>query len=270
LRLLLEQLAARAWPAAEAVAADGWLLRHTPTLTRRRSNSALPVGDAPDAGVVEEFYARRGRPALVQIAPAEVRSGLDQELARRGWTSEGPTDILTANAATVLARTERGVVAIAPALDASWVAVWAACEGRADAEAHADGVLARIEPATAYAIAADGAGVGLAVCERGWAGLFCVATAPHARRRGVAHAVVHALARWAAERGAQQIYLQVEADNAAAHSLYAGVGFSRSHGYHYRVAPTAQLSPSLRSAWSTSARTLLPAISRARSCWISR
>jgi arginase len=98
-------------------------------------------------------------------------------------------------------------------------------------------VLERIEPAAAYALAGADLGVGLAVCERGWAGLFCVATAAGARRRGIARGVVHALTRWAAERGARRIYLQVEAGNAPAHALYAGAGFRRSHGYHYRRAP---------------------------------
>jgi GNAT superfamily N-acetyltransferase len=159
-------------------------------------------------------------------------------LARCGWSTTGPTDVLTAPAASVLARTAPGDVTLAVRPDARWVATGAACEGRADGNAHARDVLGRIEPATAYTLAADGAGVGLAVCERGWAGLFCVATAPRARRRGVARAVVHVLTRWAAEHEAGRVYLQVEAANAAAHSLYAGVGFSRSHGYRYRVAPS--------------------------------
>ena len=107
-------------------------------------------------------------------------------------------------------------------------------------------MLERIEPASAYALAGEDLGVGLAVCERGWAGLFCVATAASARRRGIARNVVHALTRWAAARGARRIYLQVETANAPAHALYAGVGFRRSHGYHYRVGP--QGSRSLRSA----------------------
>jgi hypothetical protein len=50
-----------------------------------------------------------------------------------------------------------------------------ACEQRPDADEHAREVLSRIEPATAYALAAGDAGVGLAVCERGWAGLYRVA-----------------------------------------------------------------------------------------------
>jgi GNAT superfamily N-acetyltransferase len=235
---LVEELAARGWPAAEAVRVDGWLLRHTPSLTRRRSNSALPVGDAhADPALVEDFYARRGGRALVQVSPAEARTSLDAELDRRGWSSEGPTDVLVADTDAVLARTTPGDVALAARPDAGWVAAWAACEQRPDADEHAREVLARIEPATAYALAGADLGVGLAVCERGWAGLFCVATAASARRRGIAHGVVHALTRWAAERGAQRIYLQVEIANAPAHAFYAGAGFQRSHGYHYRVAP---------------------------------
>ena len=173
----------------------------------------------------------------MQVSPAEAWTSLDSELARRGWSSEGPTDVLVADTDAVLARTAPGEVALAARPDAQWVAAWAACEQRPDADAHARDVLERIEPAAAYALAGADLGVGLAVCERGWAGLFCVATAAGARRRGIARGVVHALTRWAAERGARRIYLQVEAANAPAHALYAGAGFRRSHGYHYRRAP---------------------------------
>jgi ribosomal protein S18 acetylase RimI-like enzyme len=235
---LVEEVAARAWPAAEALRVDGWLLRHTPSLTRRRSNSALPLGaGGRDLAIVEDFYARRGARALVQVSPAEEHMRLDAELARRGWSSGGATDVLVADAQAVLARTPRGDVALAERPDADWIAAWEACEQRADADEHARVVLEAIEPATAYARATDDLGVGLAVCERGWAGLFCVATAPSARGRGIAREVVHALARWAAERGARGLYLQVDSANAPAQALYARAGFRRSHGYHYRAAP---------------------------------
>jgi len=162
---------------------------------------------------------------------------LAHELARRGWSTEGATDVLLAAASTVLTRTAAAEVAIVPRPDARWVTTWAECESRPDAGEHAREVLARIEPETGYALAPGGLGVGLAVCERGWAGLYCVATAPDARRRGVARAVLHALTRWATQRGAQRVYLQVESDNGPAHALYASAGFARSHTYHYRVAP---------------------------------
>jgi GNAT superfamily N-acetyltransferase len=173
----------------------------------------------------------------VQVAPAEHHARLDSVLARRGWSVEGATDVLVAPVDDVLEGMRPGAVGLRWRADAEWIGAWAACEGRADAHEHRRQVLARIEPAAAYALARDGAGVGLCVRERGWAGLFSIATAPHARGRGVAQAVVHALARWAAAGGAQRIYLQVEAGNAPAHALYARAGFTRSHGYHYRLAP---------------------------------
>ncbi len=45
------------------------------------------------------------------------------------------------------------------------------------------------------------------------------------------------VADWARSRGAASTYLQVQGDNAAARALYAGVGFTVHHAYHYRVAP---------------------------------
>jgi hypothetical protein len=50
-------------------------------------------------------------------------------------------------------------------------------------------------------------------------------------------AVLRALARWSREQGADGLYLQVECDNAPAQALYASMGFERSHGCHFRVAP---------------------------------
>jgi GNAT superfamily N-acetyltransferase len=236
--LLVEELAARAWPAAETLRVDGWLLRHTPSLTRRRSNSALPLGDAGgELSVVEDFYAGRGARPRVQVSPAEERAGLDAELARRGWSRDGPTDVLVAGVDAVLARTQPGALALVERPDPGWVAAWAACEERRDADEHARAVLARIEPAAAYARTADDLGVGLAICERGWAGLFCVATVAGARGRGIAGHVVHGLAQWAAGRGATGLYAQVEAGNAPAQSLWSRTGFRRAYGYHYRVAP---------------------------------
>ena len=124
-------------------------------------------------------------------------------------------------------------------MDARWLDAWIAAEGRADAHETYVHVLQWIPPPAGFAVAhIEGrrAGVGLAVCERGWSGVFCMAVDPAARRRGVARAVLRALAEWSRARGARGLYLQVECDNAAAQALYASMGFTRSHGYHFRVA----------------------------------
>ena len=47
--------------------------------------------------------------------------------------------------------------------------------------------------------------------------------------------VLNALAEWCRERGAENLYLQVEEKNAAAQALHEGAGFRRLYNYHYRV-----------------------------------
>jgi N-acetylglutamate synthase len=117
-----------------------------------------------------------------------------------------------------------------------WLAAWTAIEARPDAAATTQLVLARIGPQGGYLTAThdrDVLGVGMLVVERGWAGVFCMATRPQDRRRGVATAVLQHAATWAADQGAQQLYLQVEEHNLPAVRLYSRLGFQPSH--HYRV-----------------------------------
>jgi N-acetylglutamate synthase len=252
---LIERLAANAWPAANVQLLDGWLLRHTPGIARRRSNSALPPSGEALAGrgeilnEVERFYADRGQPAVVQVSPAELHGRLDRRLAARGYRRQAPTVVL----ATPIDRVPSAppadpglAVSVAGTATPGWLAAWAAIEGRPDAAATRL-VLARIGPPAGFLAATrDGevVGVGLVVVERGWAGLFCMATRPEDRRRGVASAVARRAAGWAAGRGARQLYLQVEEDNQPALRLYGRLGFRPSHRYHYRVTPAA--APSAR------------------------
>jgi ribosomal protein S18 acetylase RimI-like enzyme len=239
---LLEELAARAWPALETERGDGWLLRRTPSVRRRRLNSALPLGsDRATIGEVERFYRDRAMTPRVQVAPAEELGALDAELAARGWHADGPTDILFAACDDVLGLSVADVaVSLRPAVDPEWLDAWIAAEGRPDARETYVGVLQRIPSPAGFAVArveGRAAGVGLAVCERGWSGVFCMAVDPVSRRRGVARAVLRALAEWSRAQGARRLYLQVECDNAPAQALYASMGFARSHGYHFRAAP---------------------------------
>ncbi|MEU7989464.1 hypothetical protein AB0B56_31820 [Streptosporangium canum] len=56
----IERCAANAWPARHIEERDGWLLRHTPGVNRRRSNSALPLtGATPSIPALEAFYTAR-------------------------------------------------------------------------------------------------------------------------------------------------------------------------------------------------------------------
>ncbi|MEV5893335.1 GNAT family N-acetyltransferase [Nonomuraea fuscirosea] len=229
----IERRAAAAWPAGQAEERDGWLLRHTPGVNRKRSNSALPLATAsPSVAALEAFYAERGLPAIVQVSPAEQHAELDAALAARGYTRTGETLVMTADAETVIAAaTKNEVGGVERVADRGrWPALFEAVTGEADSMP----VIRRIEPETMLLVAGDGAGLGLAVMDDGWTGVFCMATHPARRRAGVAGAVMAELARWSRERGAPRLYLQVEEDNHPARALYEGLGFTTSHRYHYR------------------------------------
>jgi N-acetylglutamate synthase len=250
---LVEQLAANAWPAARTQIVDGWLFRVTPTLPRRRSNSALPLMVAPARAathraaidLAEAFYRHHGQVAWVQVSPTELHQSLDRELERRGYERVMPIDVQLAPIPGPLAAIGAAAdltVSADPTVTDRWLRAQMRVEPRPAAAqaAEAEWVLGRICARTLFLTALDGddpVGVCLLVAERGWAGVFSMATHPGARRRRVASTLLRTGAAWAAERGARNLYLQVEPDNGAAQALYARAGFRRAYGYHYRAAP---------------------------------
>ncbi|GAA3345194.1 hypothetical protein GCM10020358_51310 [Amorphoplanes nipponensis] len=245
----VEAAAAAAWPAGRTDTAAGWLLRHTPGVPRRRSNSALPP--APDRHpertleAVEAFYTAAGLPVAVQVSPAGRHRALDAALAARGYRREAPTLVLVAPVGEVLVRTapaaDRGpgaAVTIGEAADEAWASTYRSVHATVDTSAVVERVLARVPSPAAFAraeVAGRGVATGLFVADGQWTGVFCMTTHPDHRRRGIARAILGAGARWAAARGCAGLYLQVEQDNVAAREVYARSGFAHSHDYHYRV-----------------------------------
>lgn len=244
-RLLIERYAAEAWPAAEAREEDGWLLRHTPGVPRRRSNSALPLtrGEALLTALsrVEDFYSTRGMPIAVQVAPAEEHTALDVLLAERGYRRDAATLVCVTPTGAVLTGTRPAVplgVTVVEHPTRQWLDAYVALDGHDNSHEAADQILSRIPGPAAYLSVEHGdrvVGMGLIVTAPGCAGVFCMATHPDHRRKGIATAILHVGARWAAARGAEELYLQVMDDNHAARQLYDRVGFRVSHTYHYRL-----------------------------------
>jgi GNAT superfamily N-acetyltransferase len=73
---------------------------------------------------------------------------------------------------------------------------------------------------------------GMAV-EGDWAGVFGMRTLAAHRRKGLARDILEALFATARQAGASRGYLQVEADNAPAVTLYEGFGFREAYRYRY-------------------------------------
>jgi GNAT superfamily N-acetyltransferase len=240
----LDALAARAWPADEVHEVEGWLLRRTEGVSRRRSNSLLAPSDPAHAArtvdLALETAAELDFPTTIQVAPAEVHARLDAVLEDRGMHASGPSLVLAGPLGGAGWRLDADArVALSP-LTGKWVAACAAVSELDGTRETAELVLSQLGDRARFATAVDGEGepiaVGIGVVEEGWLGLFSLGTTQQARRRGAASAIVTALERWASIRGARGTYLQVERDNTAAVSFYARRGFHIAHSYHYRSA----------------------------------
>jgi GNAT superfamily N-acetyltransferase len=240
----LERLAARAWPADEVEEVEGWLLRRTDRVNRRRSNSLLPPADPGHASRTVDLALAAAEeldfPVVVQVSPAESHLRLDDALDDRGMSFGGPSLVLAGRPRPASPGRSDVTIGLSP-LTHEWVEAWASVIGIAGTRETAELVLSQLGDRARFAVAVDArsqtpVAVGFGVVEERWLGLFSLATSAEARRRGIASALVDALEAWATTRGADRSYLQVEAGNAAALSFYAARGFHIAHSYHYRSA----------------------------------
>ena len=243
---LLDEIAANAWPATVQQQLEGWKLRAAGGLTRR-ANSVHTPGAIPRypnwLQEVSDFYARQGLPVRFQVSdgsPPELAPVLDQ----LGYTREAFTEVQVASAKAVAerARWSEGIsVKTAARLDESWLRAFMRVEEHDPARAEMyRAIMSAIGPQARFAQAVwrdETVGVGLAVSERGWTGLFNLATARDMRGRGIATSVISDLAHWSLEQGADRLYLQVTESNEVARTLYTRLGFSYLYGYHYRTEP---------------------------------
>lgn len=228
---------ARAWVPLESEPLGEWTLRAAGGFTRR-ANSVLPFGDPgttlDDAlARVTSWYARRGLPAYVQAATgaAGAQELLCAELEARGWVREVSAQVRVGGLAAVgdLAVEESMVsgVRLTRAPDEEWLARY----GRVKDPELARRVLTA-GPSVWFATV-PGRAIGRLVVDGRWAGFAAVEVDPEHRRRGLASAVMAALARRALEEGASAAWLQVESDNTGARALYEGMGFGTHHSYHH-------------------------------------
>lgn len=191
-----------------------WQLRFEPApvgRVRSRFNSCLAMGD-PRMPVIDAitqvagFYESRGRRPELQV---EVDSEVETVVSDLGWTPVTAKDSLHLLAS--LAQVRRRLPAPSEALPVT-----------------ADGP---------YLVVASPDARGAAGLDGDWLGLHGLFVAEHARRRGLARAVIAALLEAGAEQGARTVWLHVETSNAPAIALYESLGFAEHHRCRYYTAP---------------------------------
>jgi GNAT superfamily N-acetyltransferase len=244
--LRLEAVVALGWRAPDEQRLGGWLLRAAGGFTGR-ANSTLPLGppDRPLPEAVDEverwYRARDLRPCIVipHALPWPEGDPLEDLLVARGWPlRDGPGIVMTARSEPVTRLGGDARVVITDEADDAWRAGY----HYRDAPTHPMAAsLLMSAPFQRFAAipAEDGtvAAIGRVAVAEGWAGLTAMEVAPSHRRRGLATAIIGALARVAVEQGAADFSIQVDETNAAGRALYRHSGFTDRYRYHYRLAP---------------------------------
>ena len=238
----LARTTARAWQPVESELLGDWRLRAAGGFTRR-ANSVLPLGDpglplAEALGRVENWYRERGLSACVQAATGAegTQERLCADLEEHGWRREVTAEVRIGALAPVGdLDTDVSAVRTSREPDAAWLSRYQRFETPGP---HVLKVLGSGPSVWFASVPGDGpagvpAAIGRCVVDGRWAGFMAVEVAPEHRRRGLATAVMTALARTALAEGASAAWLQVETDNEGARALYDGMGFATHHRYHH-------------------------------------
>jgi GNAT superfamily N-acetyltransferase len=248
----LERVMATHWQAPDREPLGDWLLRAAGGFTGR-ANSALTVGDpglpVPEAiAAVTAWYAARRLPAAASVAgpsgpplpdvAAHARFG--EHFAAAGWRVLDSAGALVLTAALEPlqdagpARLPGGLTLdLAAEPDPGWLGRYRYRGQHLPPKARE---LLLSAPEQVFCSIRDGArtvAVARGSLGGGWAGVTAVEVDPDHRRRGLARALLAAIARWGVTGGATSTYLQVGDANAGAIALYLGTGFTVHHRYDY-------------------------------------
>jgi len=244
----IEHCGFAALPPERTLEDGSWVLRMAGGLAKR-ANSANPRApganlDAASLGRIEAFYRKAGLPPIVRVTPLASPEA-DALLAARGYRATDASVVMTLPLvpAAPAAWPDGITVTIDTTIPDTWHDAFAQFDGL-DARGRTTrrAMLAALDrPHAAITLRdADGAtlGIGVAVRDGAYVGLFDVRVASTARGRGLGRAVTLTMLDWARAADAPvTAYLQVGADNVPALSLYRSLGFTDAYAYHYRVGP---------------------------------
>lgn len=247
----LEHCGFAALPSERTLEDGPWVLRMAGGLAKR-ANSANPrapgaVLDADRLTRIETFYRHVGFRPIVRVTPLASPEA-DALLEARGYRIADSSFVMTAQLAPTAPPTPYDgiTVSIDTTIPDLWHDAFAQfdrldTQGRATRRAML-GALDRPHAAITLRDAEQTIlGLGLAVRDGTYAGLFDVRVASTARGRGLGRAVTNAMLDWARGAGTADApvtaYLQVSVENVPALNLYRSLGFAEAYAYHYRVEP---------------------------------
>lgn len=237
----IETLSFKALPALESRYYDGWLLRYADGYTRR-ANSVNPIYESHEdidlkISHCETIYTRKNRPTIFKMTDAVYPDSLDDVLTMKGYTKEAETGVYT------LSFTEeyqlRDNIRIDTKLTTTWLNNFVRLNNITASNAKTlEQMLGLIPTQCGYLSLIEGEqviGVALGVVDEAWMGIFDVVVDANRRGKGHGRVIMQSLLSWGMVQGAEQAYLQVQADNIVATQLYQSLGFTHQYNYWYRV-----------------------------------
>ncbi|MEM9048260.1 MAG: GNAT family N-acetyltransferase [Pseudomonadota bacterium] len=230
---LFEALEATWAPAGRALH-EGWILRDGAGGGKRVSAASLAAPDAP-VEAAEAAMRARGATPLFSLQPDQT--GLDADLARRGYARLDPTRIYAAASEDIARHDPAGFHAIRCAAPLGIMKEIWVVGGIGPARI---AVMARSGAARSYILgrlSERAAGCAFVARAGGIAMLHALEVAPNFRRAGLGRTLTGAAAAWARDQGCPVFALAVTEANTGARALYEGLGMIARTHYHYRIAP---------------------------------
>lgn len=242
----LELAGFASWPAADTVKDGEWLIRLSPHLPYKRTNSINCLDAADNAAIVPRlaramavFAARGVQPTLraTPLTPPELAAAC----STGGWS--GPYSQTAVMTAPLQSAFNHGDFEVFDEPAPQWIADYMALtmDRTIDATAITRTLSAIEKPVRFFRVAAPDQclGVAVAVIQGPLVGLFGLTVAKAARRTGLGRALSHAALAWGADQGAGTAWLQVETGNIPARRLYEALGFAERYRYAYHSFNTA-------------------------------
>jgi len=225
---------------------DGWLVRFCAGKAKRaRCINAVAIGQLPvldKLALCQHLFDEMRLPMIVRVTPMSQPRNLDGILESTGLRAFDDTRVMVHSDLSALqAEPLGGAVSLQRVGHASFAQIVGQLRGSplAQQQSHAQRLELSPVPFEAWVLRPVGESTVLAcgqtAMEDDMVGLYDVFTASGARNQGWARRLCAELLRRAAEKGARTGYLQVDANNFPARSVYHRLGFADGYAYHYRT-----------------------------------
>jgi ribosomal protein S18 acetylase RimI-like enzyme len=238
----IEDLLLNATQPLDQLQYDGWLLRFSRDDAKRARSvnpiygSSRPISEK--IAYCESLYDEREMPALFRLTPFAKPPGLDEALAKQGYSRFETSLVMSADLQGHLPHVRAGLHFERRHLG-KWLDLATVMRGlspqrkQAEYERLFEGTLPGF--AVIASLADTPVACGLTMVEEDYAGLFAVCTLDEYRNQGIGTALCAHLMQTARLHGADRCWLSVAADNASALRVYEKLGFSPVYEYWYRA-----------------------------------